>query len=184
MSFSMQREASGSLKCFCYFAFQWSLHMHRFAYGTWKTNWRIRWRAPESRNHPWESYLKHWVNKKRTSIKFKTFWRASSRSERSLSFSLEWRNRFQLARFQKTTPFIPTSLIGKANVFFTVCFFFSIMEWNNCIDNKSALCLFTSQVNCKRMQFKTTTSSKDFSKTFREMCHMCIVYFCVSYVHI
>lgn len=118
-------------KVLCYFAFQWSLHMHHFAYGTWKTNWRIRWRALESRNHPWESYLKHWVNKKRTSIKCKTFWRANSRSELLLSFSLEWRNGFQLARFQKTTPFIPTSLIGKAKSifqFFSIFFFYYGMK--------------------------------------------------------
>lgn len=108
--------------------------MHRFASGTWKTNWRTRWRALDSGNHPWGSYLKHWVNKKRTSVKFKTFWRANWRmnsvNSAFLRFSpihegtaFSWHNLWNPLRFSQHV-----YLAKKKKYFFLLSIFYKGMN--------------------------------------------------------
>lgn len=55
---------SNEVQC-CPFAFQWSSLMLRCVCATWRTSWRIRWRVPDWKSHPWAFFSKHSANRKR-----------------------------------------------------------------------------------------------------------------------
>lgn len=61
-------------------AFQWYLHMLRFAFATWRINWRTRLKAPDWRGHLWAFCWRLWVSKKRTFKRSKAFWRENWKS--------------------------------------------------------------------------------------------------------
>lgn len=62
-------------------AFQWYLHMHRFASGTWRTNWRTGSSVLVWKGHPWASCWRLWVSRRRIYWRSRPFWRENSRSD-------------------------------------------------------------------------------------------------------